>query len=105
VEWLSLDSALFYNLEGLGHLPVSIFDNCTIVRYFLNTSIIIWPTVNLCLIVLLGSMSKLTVDKVGPIKYSKLKIKQSSFLCSPPGMGEIEKNLGSQKKCSVQILY
>ena len=21
VEWLSLDSALFYNLEGLGHLP------------------------------------------------------------------------------------
>jgi hypothetical protein len=24
VEWLSLDSALFYNLEGLGHLPVRV---------------------------------------------------------------------------------
>ena len=28
VEWLSLDSALFYNLEGLGHLP-----NLSLLRY------------------------------------------------------------------------
>ena len=30
VEWLSLDSALFYNLEGLGHLP-----NLSLLRYHL----------------------------------------------------------------------
>ena len=28
VEWLSLDSALFYNLEGLGHLP-----NLSLLRF------------------------------------------------------------------------
>ena len=42
VEWLSLDSALFYNLEGLGHLP-----NLSLLRFDDSSNIKRSQTLNL----------------------------------------------------------